>query len=89
MRSMHHEAGPTDDEIPAALAAVRLYIEQQTLGDQADRSGGPAPTARSWSTAGALAAQGMPPTRGGTHRSWGAAERAARAGRWSYGIIGL
>jgi hypothetical protein len=89
MRSMHHEAGPTDDEIAAALAAVRLYIEQQALGDQVDCSESLAPAAPSWSVAAALAAQGMPPTRGGTCRSWGAVERAARASRWSYGITGL
>jgi hypothetical protein len=89
MRSMHHEAGPTDDEIAAALTAIRLYVEQYALGDQAGRSESIAPPKRPWSTAAALAAQGMPPTRGGTHRTWGTAERAARAARWSYGITGL
>jgi hypothetical protein len=86
---MQHAPTPSDDEIAAALAAVRCYIEQRAPDDLADRSGSVASTARPWSAAAALAAQGLPPTRGGAHRTWGAAERAARIGRWSYGITGL
>jgi hypothetical protein len=89
MRSMQHELGPTDDDIAAALAAVRCYVEQQVLADLAEHNESVVPFPRPWNAAAALAAQGMPPTRGGAHRTWGAAERAARAGRWSYGIVGI
>ncbi|HET9221031.1 MAG TPA: hypothetical protein VFO07_00920 [Roseiflexaceae bacterium] len=89
MHSMHHEVGPSDGEIAAALIAVRYYVEQHALGGPVARSESVAPPARPWSTAAALSAQGMPPTRGGAHRSWGAVERAGRAGCWSYGITGL
>jgi hypothetical protein len=88
MRDMQSAPTPTDDEIAAALAAVHRYLEQCAL-DEAALSGAPAPSARSWNTAAVLAAQGLPPTLGGTHRGWGVAERAARASRWSYGIIGM
>jgi hypothetical protein len=74
---------PSTDEVAAALAAVRAYIE-------ADQPvGAPAPPARPWRVAAALEAQGLPPTRNGAHRAWGAVERAARASRWSYGITGI
>jgi hypothetical protein len=89
MRGMRHAPAPTDDEIAAALAAVRCYVEQRALGDAAAAFEVATPPVRPWSAASALAAQGLPPTRGGAHRTWGAAERAARTGRWSYGITGL
>jgi hypothetical protein len=76
---------PSDEEIAAALAAVRCYIKQRALDDVASAA---APV-RAWSAAGAFAAQGLPPTRGGMHRTWGAVERAERASRWSCGLIGL
>jgi hypothetical protein len=71
------------------MAAVHSYMEQQALGAPAERPESAGPPARPWNTAAALATQGVPPARGGAYRSWGAAERAARAGRWSYGITGL
>jgi hypothetical protein len=86
---MRFDTTPSDDEIAAALAAVRCYVEQRALGDSPAPSEAVAPPTRPWSTAAALAAQGLPPSRGGAHRGWGAAERAARAGRWSYGITGM
>ena len=86
---MQFEPGPANHEIAAALAAVRCYIEQDALGDPAALSGHGAPTVRPWSVGAALAAQGLPATRGGMHRTWAAAERAARAGHWSYGITGI
>ena len=89
MRGMHYEPIPTDEEIAAALGAVRCYIEQSALGDTVDRSESVAPPARAWSAAAALAAQGLPPTRGGAHRTWGTVNRASRANHWSYGIAGL
>ena len=86
MRSMQHTPTPSDEEIAAALAAVRCYIQQGALGDPPEAV---TPSAPAWSAAVALAAQGLPPTRGGAYRTWGTAERAARAGRWSYGITGI
>jgi len=73
----------TDDEIAAALAAVRCYV------GPAESKAAAAPPARHWHSAAIIEAQGLPPTRNSQHRAWGAAERAARAGRWSYGIIGI
>jgi hypothetical protein len=89
MRSMQYDPKPSDDEIAAALAAVRCYIERRAIDDPVALSDAMAPPARPWSIAAALAAQGLPPTRGGAHRAWGTADRAARASRWSYGITGM
>jgi hypothetical protein len=89
MPAMQYEPIPSDDESAAAIAAVRCYVEQRATDDYAGQSEDVAPSMRAWSAAAALAAQGLPPTRGGTHRSWGTAERAARIGRWSYGIISI
>jgi hypothetical protein len=75
---------PQDDEIAAALAAIRCYIEEQQPTEM--------PEARpraAWRAAAILESQGLRPTRNGDHRAWGAADRAARASRWSYGIVGM
>jgi hypothetical protein len=76
---------PTPDEETAAaiVAAVCSYIEQ-TLGDAHPNEG----RRRAWSAAAVLAAQYLPPARNAAHTAWSAAERAARAERWSYGIVG-
>ena len=82
MRGMQLDAKttPSDEEIAAALAAIRCYTEQP-----ADT-----PAVRpAWSAAAALEAQGLPAARNGGHSAWGTAERAARASRWSYGIVGI
>lgn len=83
MTGMRNNDTPPPDEIAAALAAVYSYIadEQPSNLDAA------AP--RPWRTAAAFEAQGLPPTRHGAYRTWGQAERAKRASRWSYGIAGL
>jgi hypothetical protein len=83
MRHMRYDAMPSEDEIAAALAAVRCYIDVTAPMQVA------APPARPWHTAAALEAQGVPPTRNGSNRAWSSVDRAARAGRWSSGIIGL
>lgn len=88
MRDMQFASTPTDDEIAAALAAVGCFIEQRAL-DEASLGGAEAPPARPWSTAAALAAQGLPPTLGGVLRGWNTAERATRASNWSYGVVGM
>ena len=74
-------ATPSDQEIAAALAAVRCYIEQP-----ADT---PPPVRPAWCAAAALEAQGLPAARNGDHSAWGTADRAARGSRWSYGIVGI
>jgi len=80
---MRNDSMPPADEIVAALAAVRAYIE-------AGRPvGAPAPPRRPWRVAAALEAQGLPPTRNGAHHAWGAVERSKRAIHWSYGITGI
>jgi hypothetical protein len=83
MAGMRNDSMPPADEIAAALAAVRAYIEEDRPAAAA------APPPRPWHIAAALEAQGLPPTRNGAHHAWGAAERAARASRWSYGITGI
>jgi len=84
---MRHISTPTlsdEDEIAAALAAVRCYIEQA----QPDVAAEPTrPTA--WRNAGMLEAQGRPPVYHRTQSSWGSVDRAIRAQHWSYGIIDL
>jgi hypothetical protein len=80
---MQYHPASTDDEIAAALAAVRCYIEQRAH-EQAIEA-----PARPWNAAAAIEAQGLPPTRNGQYRAWGTVDRAGRTGRWSHGIIGL
>jgi hypothetical protein len=80
---MQYHSTSTDDELAAALAAVRCYVEQPTHDEAIE-----APM-RAWHAAAALEAQGLPPTRNGQYRAWGTVDRAGRTGRWSYGIAGL
>jgi hypothetical protein len=82
---MRHIPTPTpidDDEIAAALAAVRCYIEPA----QPDRAAEP-PRRAAWHSAGMLEAQGRPPVYHRAQSSWGSVDRAVRAHHWSYGII--
>jgi hypothetical protein len=83
MASMRNDGTPSSDEITAALAAVYSYMADEQPAELAK------PPAYPWHIAAALEAQGLPPTRNGAHRAWGAVERAKRASRWSYGITGL
>jgi hypothetical protein len=72
-----------DDEVAAAIAAVSYVLERGELV-------APQPPERSaWHTAAVLEAQGLPPVRSGAYGSWSTAERARRAHRWSYGIVGM
>jgi hypothetical protein len=64
---------PTDDEIAAALVAVRLYLEaEQTDALQ------PAPPPSAWRVAARLEAQGVAQLRGPAPH-WGNVERLRRA----------
>jgi formate dehydrogenase assembly factor FdhD len=83
MRAMQYNSTPPDDEIAAALAAVRAYMEQREIANPV------APAAGSWHAAAVFDAQRLPATRNGRHRAWGTIDRAAREGSWSYGITGL
>jgi hypothetical protein len=83
MAGMRNDITPSADEIAVALAAVRFYIEAERSIDTS------ALHLRPWRIAAALESQGLPPTRNGAHHLWGTAERARRASRWSYGIIGI
>jgi hypothetical protein len=86
MQAMHVTLTPkpSTDVAAAAIAAIACVIAQETADQTPD-----APARSAWQAAGALATQGMPPTRNGTFAAWHAAERARRAERWSAGIIGL
>jgi hypothetical protein len=84
MPGMQPDQQPADDElVAAALAAVRRYIDQDRGDDSV------APSRPAWSSAAALAAQGQPPTPGAPPARWGTVERATRAARWAYGIVGM
>ena len=77
-----------DDEIIAALAALRCYIEQgepDAVPEDAEQR----PGYSAWRAAGAAEAQGMSPSRDRIGASWATIERTSRANRWSYGIVGL
>lgn len=73
-----------DTEMAAAVVAVLCAIDQQSTVMVPD-----VPGRSLWAVAAALEAQSLPPTRCHAFASWRAAERAARASRWSYGITGF
>jgi hypothetical protein len=86
MQTMHIMLIPTPDADTAAavIAAIAAMLAPEAADDPPESS------ARSaWQAGGALAAQGMPPTRNGAFASWHAAERARRAEHWSGGITGI
>ncbi|MEN9939163.1 MAG: hypothetical protein RLZZ387_5742 [Chloroflexota bacterium] len=70
-----------DDFVAAALAAVALFLEAEQGAEEAAAS--PA-----WQVAGVVAAQGVAPARGAPRATWPTADRIARAGRWSAGLLG-
>jgi hypothetical protein len=74
---------PDEDTAAAILAAIACCLEPAPLDDSSAALGSV------WHTAGTLAAQGLPPARGTSSPKWSAAERVARAARWSSGIVGL
>ena len=74
----------SDDELAAALAAVRCYLERETPDDQAQDA--PAPDA--WRVAAVVEGHGLTPARSGACASWASADRAGREARWSRGIVG-
>jgi hypothetical protein len=80
---MQYHLAPTDEQVAAALAAIRCYIERRASENATE------PPGRPWRRAAALEAQGLPPTRNGQPYTWGTIDRAPRANRWSYGITGL
>jgi hypothetical protein len=86
MRRMQIRLTPTpDDDIAAAvIAAIAFQIEQAPVDE-----GPETPARMAWQAAAKFATQGLPPARNGAHASWHAAERARRADRWSYGIVGI
>jgi hypothetical protein len=81
---LHLSPRPDDDTAAAVLAAVAWLIEQKQADQTRDVSDRTA-----WQAAAVLAAQGLPPARSGAYASWHTADRAGRAGRWSYGMIGI
>jgi hypothetical protein len=86
MHTMQLTLNPTPNQETAAAiaAALACALTQDSAGDEPD-----ALLRSSWQAAAALAAQRLPPTRNGAHAAWHAAERARRAERWSFGIIGM
>ncbi len=84
MPDMQETETPFDEDlVAAALAAVRCYISEEQRDDMPDT-----PVRLAWSAAAVLIAQGQAPSRGAQAR-WGTVDRVGRAGRWSYGIVGL
>ena len=84
MYAMEHSQTPIDEDlIAAALAAVYCHIEQDAPDLAPDALTPPA-----WRTAAAFEAQGLPSARSRSS-AWGTVDRAARASRWSYGIVGM
>jgi hypothetical protein len=76
----------TDDEVAAALAAVRLHLEQTTDANIVEAHDTPH---SAWGAAALVEGRGMPPARNGAYTTWNAIERTSRARRWSKGIVGL
>ena len=72
-----------DDEIAAALAAVRCYIQETTEDSHATVS-----VEDAWRVAAKLEAQGHSIIRNGAQSSWATAERTWRLRNWSKGIVG-
>ena len=77
------QTNTSDDEIAAALAAVRCYIQETTEEPHALVS-----TEHIWRVAAKLEAQGHSIIRNGAQSSWVGAERTWRLRNWSRGIVG-
>ncbi len=77
-----HPPTPTEDEIAAALAAIRLIIETPHAETGAGRRG--------WQDAAKLSIQHVRPVRIGVRPSWSRIERLRRAVSGGfYGVTGL
>ncbi len=74
-----------DDELAAALIAVRCYLEEETPPADGQR---PTAARGAWRAAAVLDGQGLAPARNGAGSTWATAERAGRECRWSTGIVG-
>jgi hypothetical protein len=82
MARMDQQATPTADEIAAAIAAISIMIEEDTLPEQKERG--------AWIGSARLIVQRMPPRRVRTAPSWRSAERLRRAMRDGFtGVTGL
>ncbi|GAB4189313.1 MAG: hypothetical protein OHK0022_01520 [Roseiflexaceae bacterium] len=73
-----------DDELAAALIAVRCYLEEDALPAEAEPPAAP----NAWRAAAVLDGQGLTPGRNGAGATWATADRAGREWRWSSGIVG-
>jgi hypothetical protein len=65
-------------------AAISCLIAQEQ-----DAAKPPEPARSAWRAAAASEAVGLPPARNSAGAAWHAADRARRAGRWSFGIVGM
>ncbi|NOK59280.1 MAG: hypothetical protein GFH27_549283n261 [Chloroflexi bacterium AL-W] len=83
MSTIISQTNTSDDEIAAALAAVRCYIQETTEGSYVEGS-----SEHAWRAAAKLEAQGHSIIRNGAHSSWATAERTWRLRNWSRGIVG-
>ena len=82
MPAMPDSGPPTEDEIAAALAAIRLFIETPLAETGTDRRG--------WQDSAKLAIQHLRPARTGLRPSWSTIERLRRhASGGFHGVIGL
>lgn len=74
----------SDDEMAAALIAIRCYLEQEVpIAREPDP-----PPRDSWRSAALMEGQGLTAARNGTLSAWSSADRAGREARWSLGIVG-
>ncbi|MEM8530091.1 MAG: hypothetical protein AAGF95_04565 [Chloroflexota bacterium] len=83
MSAIITQTNTRDDEIAAALAAVRCYIQETTEEPHALVS-----PECAWRVAAKLEAQGHSIIRNGAQSSWASAERTWRLRDWSRGIVG-
>lgn len=74
----------SDDEMAAALIAIRCYLEQDVpIAQEQD-----APPRDPWHSAALMEGHGLAAARNGALSSWSSADRAGREARWSPGILG-
>jgi hypothetical protein len=82
MAHMNQQHGPTLDELAAAVAAIRLMLDEESVPEVKERTG--------WIASARLMAQRMPPRRVRTLPSWKTAERLRRSLRDGFtGVTGL
>jgi len=74
----------SDDELAAALVAVRCYLEHETQAGSAQDE----PPTDAWRVAAVIEGHGLTPARNGAGAAWAGADRAGREARWSRGIVG-